>query len=98
MTHIIMSGPIKPLTEVEIAFARSKHQQIRACTPRVPPSQEYVVIDGNQYVSLKEAMRLTGFSYAHVWCKGRCGDWRMEAFPGFPSKRVVRLCDLFEGR
>ena len=30
MTHIIMSGPIKPLTEVEKAFARCKLRKLKS--------------------------------------------------------------------
>lgn len=97
MTHIIMSGAIKPLTEVELAFARMRHQQIRATTPRKAPNREYIIIRGELFVSIKEAARLTGYDTAYVWQKVIGRQWHSMHWPGFVAKHAVRLRDIFSG-
>ena len=90
-----MSGPLKPLTEAERAFAKAKHGQIRVCPPRSPDTNDSVVVNEEVYVSLKRVIELTGLAYVTVYKHATTGRWRMMKIQKRRAKLYVRLKDIF---
>ncbi|MHC2315166.1 hypothetical protein ACVIHC_002212 [Bradyrhizobium diazoefficiens] len=58
MTHIIMSGPIRPLTEAERVFARLKLAELR---DNHEPSTAHIAPPKVKYSELRTEARLEGF-------------------------------------
>lgn len=114
MTHIIMSGFVKPLTEAERHFAKLKLRKIRAGEEEPPVIErplldrngkgrpwDYdheVVIGGRAFVSKVRAAELLGFAKTSIWTTSVRNCWETRLHPDNPMVSVFALADVVETR